>query len=329
MNSESLEIEKYAISLPITSEIRHAAEQFAVEQPTKDKARRVFLNTIAVAVVNNYLRMLDIQTDLARSDSWNPVMRLCKDTADLLIPGVGTLECRPVRNDATSCQIPLEVWELRFGYTVVRIDNALKEAQILGFTPQVTTEELSLKNLKPLEALLDRLHQLRESTVERSFVDLGRWFYDIFETGWQTVESIFRRESLNPSFGFRSTELSNELSELDREKLSREESGVTRAKSIDLGVKFGDRNVVLLVRLVPEANNKVGVTIQIHPPSNELYLPETLKLKILEDSDTLFMEAQARSQDNYIQLQFSGESQEIFTVEIILNGITFSEQFRI
>ena len=130
MNSANPETEDFAISLPITTEIRQIAAQFADRQPTPVKAEQVRLNTIAVSVTNNYLNMLDVATDLASSDSWNPVMQVCENVADLELTEIGKLECRPIVSSDTTCQIPLEVWDLRIGYVVVRIEEDLKSAAI-------------------------------------------------------------------------------------------------------------------------------------------------------------------------------------------------------
>ena len=86
---------------------------------------------------------------------------------------------------------------------------------------------------------------------------------------------------------------------------------------------------MLLVRLVPEDNDDVGVTLQVHPQKDELTLPYTLKLRVLENANTVFLEAQARERDNYIQLQFSGQPKEVFAVEIILDDVKFTEQFQL
>ena len=323
MTSKTPEIDDRAISLPITSEICHIAEEFATRQPNSQKAERVRLNTIAVSVVNNYLEMLGIQTDLSASDSWNPVMQLCSDSADLAISGVGKLECRTVKTGADSCQIPLEVWDLRIGYVVVEIEDSGKEAKILGFIDRVATEELPLNTLQPLEYLIDRIYDLKESTADSSLVNLGNWFDSVFDAGWQTVESLFSPQQLIPALGFRNANASDgEPFDLSADM------GVTRAKEIDLGVQLGDRGVILLIRLIPEANDRIGITLQVHPQPDKLYLPEALTLKILENSEE-FMEAQARSQDNFIQLQFSGQTGERFTVEIVLNEARFSEHFRL
>ena len=323
MNPPNPEIEDFAISLPITTEIINVANQFASRQSTPTKAEQVRLNTIAVSVVNNYLKMLDVPTDLANSDSWNPVMQLCENVADLELTEVGKLECRPIASSDKACQIPLEVWDLRIGYVVVRIDEELKSAAILGFTPQVTTEELAIADLEPPEALIDRIHQSPESVIETSLTNLGQWFNDIIETGWQSLDNLLNSDRLTPAYGFRSAEsISGEPERAD--------DSVTRAKLIDLGVQIGDRQVILLVKLEPEAEDNIGVTLQVLPQRNAIHLPENLELKVLEtSSQEVFMETRARSRDNYVQLQFGGQLGERFQVVISLAGVEFSEQFQL
>ena len=109
MSPKSSSTENCAISLPITAQIRYIANQFAARQQTKEKAEQILLNTIAVSIVNNYLDMLGIHTDLAHSDSRNPVMQLCVNVADLEIVGIGKLECRPIIGNANSCHVPSQL----------------------------------------------------------------------------------------------------------------------------------------------------------------------------------------------------------------------------
>lgn len=321
MTSKSSETENWAISLPITTEIRYVANQLAQKQLNRKKSEQVWLNTIAVSVVNNYLNMLSIQTDLLSSDSWNPVIQLCSDSADLIVSGVGKLECRPVKSGMSSCHIPLEVLNLRIGYTVVEIDDSLKEAKILGFSA-AASEQLTLDNLQPLEALINRIHELQSSAIDSKVTDLAQWLNDVFDAGWQSIESLFSPEQLTPALSFRHRDESN----LDRFD-SFAGTEITKAKTIDLGMQLYDLQLIVLLKVIPEENNSVSITLQIHPQPNEPYLPETLTLRILEDSKKVLMEAQARNQDNFIQLQFSGKPKEKFTVEIAFEEAIFSESF--
>ncbi len=325
MVSNFQDIENIAVPLPITSKTREIAREFAAQQATELKAEQVLYNTLAILTVQSYLQMLGIATDLFNSDSWNPIMRTCDDVADLNILNLGKLECRPLKSSATSCYIPMEVWDLRLGYVMVKIDDSLKKAALLGFVPQVATEELAIANLSPIEALIDRLDDLRVLATNSTVVNLGEWFNHIFTTGWSTVESILNPEQLTAAWGFRNTELSPENSS----EIKRVNNNVQRAKLIDLGIQLGARQVVLLVELTPEDSGSIGVILQIHPSPGDAYLPEALILKVIESSGEVFMQAQARSQDNFIQLQFSGRAQELFTVQIILNGAELTEQFQL
>ena len=315
-------IENIAIALPITSDSRKIAHNFASQQFNQQKAEQIFLNTLAVLTVKNYLDLLGIPVNLADSDSWNPVMRTCDNVADLDILELGKLECRPVRSTDSSCHIPMEFWDLRLGYVIVKIDDSFKKAELLGFLPKVTTEELAIADLRPIEALIDHLHDVKELTFTPPLVNLDQWLHNIFTAGWKTVGSLLDPEQLTPNWGFRSTELTPENS-LESEHI------VQRAKLIDLGIQLRDRQVVLLVEINPELKDKISVTLQVHPQPNDAYLPEALVLKVIESSGEVFMQAQSRSQDNFIQLQFSGQKGEQFTVKIILDDAELTEKFQL
>ncbi len=272
----SPEIEHLTFTLPITRQNRQIAKQFATQQATKEKAEQVWLNTIAVLVVNNYLTMLGIDTDLAKSDSWNRVMQITSNVADLEIVGVGKLECRPIKKSDSNCFIPPEVKELRIGYLVIKIDDSYKKATIMGFVPQVATAELAVNSLNPPEMLIDRIHELKSAV--NSMVYLNRWLDNVFEAGWQTVESLLTPERLTPAFGFRQVE----LLELNILESRLKDNRVSRAKLIDLGIQFGERQVVLLLEINTESDGNIGVTVQVHPDAPNIYLPKKLELKVLE-----------------------------------------------
>jgi hypothetical protein len=322
----SQDIENIALLLPITSEARTIAYNFAAKQVSSQKAEQVLYNTLAVLTVKNYLEMLGIATDLFNSDSWNPIMRICDNVADLNILDLGKLECRPLKNSDSSCYIPMEVWDLRIGYVVVKINESLKQATILGFAPQVATEKLAITNLKPVEALIERLHDLRIDTKDTSLINLEEWFNNIFTTGWETIESLLNPEQLIPTWGFRNMKFSGEnFSQLNQTN----SNSVQRAKLIDLGIQLRNYQVVLLVEITPEANGSVAVALQVHPSPNHAYLPQGIILKVIELSGEVFMQAQSRSQDNFIQLQFSGQTGEHFAVQIVLDDAELTEQFQL
>ncbi|NEP47182.1 MAG: DUF1822 family protein, partial [Okeania sp. SIO2H7] len=82
-------LDEESIPVFITEEDRKIAQGFANQQSNPIKADQVYRNTLAVSVMRNYLRILGIPTTLNHCDSWNSMMRMVLNTADLEIVGRG------------------------------------------------------------------------------------------------------------------------------------------------------------------------------------------------------------------------------------------------
>lgn len=313
-------LDDLALTLPITQAACRTAQQFANQQPTPEKAEQVRLNTLCVWVVNEYLEMMDIPTQLTKSDSWNSVLRLCTDVADLQLLGIGRLECRPVRFAQEICYIPPETWEERVGYVVVQIDESRQEAKLLGFVRNVATEELPLSELQPLEDFIEYLAQLRQTPM-RTLVNLNQWLVGIFDAGWQTVESLWNQPELRPGYAFRSGET------LVQNDTNKTQALTKRAKLIDLGIQIANQPVILIVEIRPNTDQQTGIRLQLHPTGHQIYLIPGVQLTVLDESGAVFLETQARSADNYLQLQFRGEPAEQFSVKVSLNDASVTENF--
>ncbi|RCJ36353.1 hypothetical protein A6769_16775 [Nostoc punctiforme NIES-2108] len=322
MNNSTYQLDDFALTLPISQTARITAQEFANQQPNPEKAEQVRLNTLAVWVVNDYLQMMDIPTNLQASDSWNSIMRLCGDVADLEVPSIGRLECRPVHLHQQICSIPPETWQERVGYLVVQFDESLEEARLLGFIPSVATETVPLAQLQPLEAFIDHIWELRQSPVN-SLVNLNQWFAGIFETGWETIESLWNVPEFRPTYAFRSIET------LELDALKQPESITKRAKVIDLGIQIHNQPVMLIVEISPEKDQQTSIHLQLHATGNQIYLPPGVHLTVLDSSGAVFLDAQSRKSDNYIQLQFRGEPTEEFSVRVALDNTSITEYFRI
>lgn len=311
-------LEDRSLPLPITQAANKIARRFSQQMPTLEKAEQVRLNTLAVCVVNDYLQMMGIPTNLNSGDSWNRVVRLFGDVADLEVEGVGHLECRVVKANQPSCHIPPEVWSDRIGYVVVQLDEIHQEATMLGFAKQVAAGQLHLNSLEPLEDLLTHLSQLvtKAAFDYGNIVNLTQWLQNVFETSWQTVESV-----LNPlTFSFRKANSSGSDSDYH-------DPHVRRAKLIDLGMQLAGHSIALVVELRPESEQKFDILLQVHPAGSQIFLPQLLQLIVLDETGTIFLEAKARRADNYIQLQFKGTPGERFSVKVALGEISFTESF--
>ena len=250
-------------------------------------------------------------------------MRLCSDAADLVVTDLGRLECRFVSKNTQNCYVPAEAWEDRIGYVVVQLDEAQRVATILGFAQTVTTEQLAIAQLQPLETLLTHLQQLRQPVATAPFlVNLSQWLQSTFETGWEQVETLLT-PAASPAFSFRKLDLAEETNS------SRSVQNIRRAKLIDLGMQLAGHSVALVVEIRPESAEKTGILLQLHPHSKQIYLPPQIQLTVIDETGATFLEAEARSADNYIQLQFSGRPRERFSVKVTLGEISLTENFAI
>lgn len=325
MDNSTSQTNDFSLPLPITQVARKKAQEFALQQPTPQKAERVRLNTLAVCVVNDYLQMMGIRTDLTASDSWNSVVRLVADVADLEVIGLGRLECRPLQAHEQTCDIPPEVWEDRIGYIVVQLDQPLREATVLGFAHTAAINHIS--QLQPVEDLLAHLSQLMQpvaaaaSVADRiTLVKLSQWLQNIFEPGWSPIEALLGRKDASLAFSFRRGDFGETES-------NHPEGAIKRAKLIDLGMQLAGHQVAVIVGLRPESNLKTAILLQVHPTNNQIYLPPLLQLIVFDESGAIFLQAQARRADNYIQLQFSGKPGEQFSVKVSLGDFNITENF--
>lgn len=145
--------------------------------------------------------------------------------------------------------------------------------------------------------------------------NLSNWFQNMFDAGWQSLDTVLNPESLNLNFAFR-----------QREFAVREVS-VGGIKVIDLGMQLGNQSVALLVGLTQEDKQKVGIRVQLHPASGN-YLPPDIKLALLSASGTTIQELKSRSQNNFIQLKrFTCPIGKSFRIQVAINDFSLTEDF--
>lgn len=300
--------------VPLSTSAHARAKQFCRQQSNPQKAKQVYLNTLAVSAVNFYLRCMGIETNWEASHSCNPVMYSLINIADLEIINQGKLECIPVLSPNQVIQVPPEVWSDRIGYVAVQLDSSLQRATLLGFTETVPESgELAINQLRSLEDLLEYLRLSEQPQPPKMQVNLSQWFKNIFETDWQPIAALFGKENL--AFSFRSDSQFNEAT-------------IKRAKLLNLGVKLGSQSVAMLVAITPTEEQKVSILVQVHPVNGEAILPPNLKLGLLSVSGETLQEVQSRSQDNYIQLKrFRGLPGESFNIRITFGNVTITETF--
>ncbi|MEA5571104.1 DUF1822 family protein [Calothrix sp. UHCC 0171] len=140
------------------------------------------------------------------------------------------------------------------------------------------------------------------SDVVQALVNLLRSTSDD-ETLWVAVESLRKIDPENPA------------------------AGIQRVRLIDLGMEIAGKTVALAVGLLQKFEGDVSVLLQVYPTANDDYLPADLKLRLQDDSGNILREITARRADVYMQLKFSCEVGERFSVQVSLNNAHFSEYF--
>lgn len=247
-----------------------------------------------------------------------------------------------------------------------------------------------------LDVYHDRLQQLQEretpsaiAAVTQSLVNLNEWLHGVFETGWETVETLLTPLEPSAVRGRRSQQTANldaiapvirllqpdrpeetrcqaagvlgeigegnpdaiealtELLQTAREEETRwqaalslgkidpgnPQSGVRKARLIDLGMQLAGQSVALIVAIMPKPNGRIGVFLQVQPSGNLTKLPPHLKLSVLSESGETRLEAEARSDDegrgidNALERRFSPPPGTRFRVRIALEDAIVTEDF--
>jgi Protein of unknown function (DUF1822) len=221
------------------------------------------------------------------------------DVADLVLPGVGKLECRPVLPEESIIILPNEVTEDRIGYVAVQFSQQLDSVKLLGFTAK-SSETLDITQLQSLDHLIETIHK------QKLLVNLRQWLPGIFNPDWQPAELV-----LASNFRSSTTNLSTNLM-----------PSMSRAKVIDVGTP-----VVLVLELTPTDSEVFDIRLRVYPGGNSIYLPPNLKLIILDKTGNACMEAQAKNLNDWIQLEFSCQHEEKFSVRMTLGETSITEQF--
>ena len=296
-----------AVPVFITLEARHVAQEFARQQTTPAKSAQVYRNTLAVSVVQNYLHVLGISAEVTHCDSWNPMMRMMINTADLEIVGRGRLECRPLSTEelngkTPTCYIPSDVQGDRIGYVVVHLDA--DEAILLGFAPIAETEHLPLIQLQPFSDLLPHIHQVTVEDVEAKITVLGNWFQNAVEAGWYALEDLVESAEMRVQY----RQAPNPRSE------SRQ-----RAKVISSSTTDAD---VLLVGTITApadftaANTPMDIQLRIQPSAPQSGLPSGLQLRLVDETGTTFVDAINTENHRLVKVDLQAETGDRFDVQI-------------
>lgn len=309
-------------TVPLTAANHQIAEEFYRQHSNPHKARQVYLNTLSVLAVNFYLTCLGIQTNFEQSQSWNPALQVLLDSADLWVYDLGRLECRAILPDAKVCVIPPQVWSDRIAYVVIQLNSDLTEAALLGFVSSVETEALLIETLQPIEHFPDYLNDyLNSVSAPRgeavAITVLNHWLKNQISAGWQTLETLLNWQE-QPTFSFRAP--------VAFDSLSQATSGIKRGRFLTLGTP--QTQVLFLAEITPRTASEYQIKIELYPAGVEAYLPRSLHLSVLDESEKAVLQAE-NSNSEGLEFQFTGEPGERFSVRISLQEDNIIEAFEI
>ncbi len=138
---------------------------------------------------------------------------------------------------------------------------------------------------------------------------LSGWLQNAFSTGWQAVED-FLGEDAELALAFRQTATPT--------------STVRRVKALQLP----DRLLLLLVSVESEADERLGIGVQLRSIYNTETLPADLTLTLLSSDDEVMRSVVTRDRDNAIQLpRFRLNSGTEFKIQVQLGATTVVESF--
>lgn len=172
-----------------------------------------------------------------------------------------------------------------------------------------------LSELRSLEELIVQLSEAPEQ--EKQPIHLSKWLMNVVDVGWQRVEAA------ELAFGFRSAEQTLAENLADNLTIS-----VQQGILLDLGRQPESKPIALRVGLIPTSEQEINIFVKVCPTDNQKYLPEELKIMVLDDLGTAVMQATARSTKS-IQLNFSSELGEHFSIKVALGNVNFIKFFTV
>jgi hypothetical protein len=208
--------------------------------------------------------------------------------------------------------------------TAVEATNLIEQLQqTTPYSPRLEVPFRQWAALLANDLFRQKLYQRRLQTAEaprQTAINPLQWLQSSFDAGWQSIEAFLNNNSENLAYGFRQGQRLKEVRQV----------AVEGIKLIDLGVQLGDRSVALLVGLTQEANEKVGIRVQLYPAGGQAYLPHKIQLALLSTSGDLLQESEARIQDNMIQLKrFTCPVGTNFKIKVTLEDFSITEDFQI
>jgi len=160
------------------------------------------------------------------------------------------------------------------------------------------------------------------SQSKSGLINLSEWLKnpESSQYHWQPVELFLSNQEGNLSSRYASAPRSRSA---DAETPTR---SVSKVREIPLP----GHPLVLIINCQLESDGRRDILVRLYPSTEEqTYLPQGVQLIILDESGEVFLEAQSRSADNWIQLEFRGEAGEPFSIKVVFGDLSVTDNFAI
>lgn len=166
--------------------------------------------------------------------------------------------------------------------------------------------------------------QLPGLTQSPKITQLRDWLRGLFEESWQTIDRLLDFPQKPDNFAFRGGHLT-------QTQPIKNIPAIRRGKLLESSLEYHQDKIALVIGLTPTDSPIVNVTVEVSAVVPQTKLPENLQLMLLDETGEIVMQAQANQppRAETIQLFFSGELEDRFTVQVILNEVSFTEVFEI
>jgi Protein of unknown function (DUF1822) len=309
--------------------IAHAtAAKFASQHRSISKGRSVYLNTLAVCAVRQYLSVTcQLDLELEQGDSWQIGMQSILNVADLVIPNVGKIECLLVLPTTTEIQISADLDE-RIGYVIVQFSDDLTSVELRGFidSAQPRLHQQSTGAIIALNsAEIQSIESLLELIYDKQVYNLQEFLAGILGTGWEPIcqQRAAQIDATEREFALRNT--LNLANNTNYDSIR----DFTASKMINLRAKIANIPLLMMIGLSIEPDDgRVKVRIRIHAAGGIPMLPADLKLTLQADNGQFLSEIQYPEAMNFIQLQsFKLHPGTQFKIRVALDNCSFTESF--
>ena len=98
------------------------------------------------------------------------------------------------------------------------------------------------------------------------------------------------------------------------------------SKTINLVADSPIAGVDLLMGILAKSETQVSIFVRICQPQKDKFLPNNLKLQIIDEEDNVYQEIVSSEYDNIIQYKFWGNKEEKFALKLLIDDVVYTQE---